>query len=71
VISVSLPLIGELGQLELGVLYRYTVSRDWALFAKKDPSAETEAVAPRARPSAADFYRKSGPWRERRLPPPA
>jgi hypothetical protein len=31
-------------------LYRYTVSRDWALFAKKDPSAETEAVAPRARP---------------------
>ena len=21
-------------------LYRYTVSRDWALFAKKDPSAE-------------------------------
>ena len=31
-------------------LYRYTVSRDWALFAKKDPSAETEAVAPRACP---------------------
>jgi hypothetical protein len=27
--------VEEVGQLEFGVLYRYTVSRDWALFAKK------------------------------------
>jgi|SRR5580693_1156070 Phage integrase, N-terminal SAM-like domain len=30
-------------------LYRYTLNRDWALFSKKHPPAEAEAVAPRAR----------------------
>jgi hypothetical protein len=31
-------------------LYRYTLNRNWALFAKKDPPAEAAAVAPRAGP---------------------